>query len=231
MQEWINQTINSTNINFIMIIAILLLGALTSVSSGCNIAILGALTGYAGIKQHNSKYDSLFTSLGFMLGTILIMILIGALIGIIGEVVSRTLGFYSKIFAGFVTILFGLIALNLFPFKIKIKSFPFKKRHQGIFGAIIFGLALGGASIACTLSCCSPALLIALGASGIQREGMRSAFLMGIFAIGYSLPLALLLLGASFGKWAFRASKIIDIIRIPAGILLIAVGFYFLATI
>ncbi len=109
MLEWINQTIGTADLSFIMIIAILLLGALTSVSSGCNIAILGALTGYAGIKKNNTKYDSLFTSLGFMLGTILIMTLAGALIGYAGEVISKTLSLYGKIFAGFVTIFFGLL--------------------------------------------------------------------------------------------------------------------------
>ena len=231
MLEWINQTIGTADLSFIMIIAILLLGALTSVSSGCNIAILGALTGYAGIKKNNTKYDSLFTSLGFMLGTILIMTLAGALIGYAGEVISKTLSLYGKIFAGFVTIFFGLMALNLLPFQIRAGSFSFKKKHQGIFGAIIFGSALGGASITCTISCCSPALLIALGVSSIQGAGMKSGLLMGIFAIGYSLPMAALLLGVGFGKWAFRTSRIISIIRIPAGILLIAVGFYFLATI
>lgn len=231
MQEWINQTIGSTDINFIMIIAVLILGTLTSICSGCNIAILGALTGYAGIKKDNSKYDSIFTSLGFMIGTILAMTLAGALLGYAGEVISKTLGFYGRIFAGFVIIFFGLMALNLVPFQIKARSFPFKKKHQGIFGAIFFGSALGGASIACCLSCYSPTLLIALGVSSIQGNGLRSALLMGIFGIGYSLPMAAILLGVSLGKWTFRTSKIVSIIRMPAGILLVAVGFYFLATI
>jgi cytochrome c biogenesis protein CcdA len=211
-----------------MIFALLILGAFTAVSSGCNIAILAALTGYAGVRKNNSKYDSLFTSLGFMTGTILIMTLSGALIGYAGEMISKSLSLYGKIFAGFVTIFFGLMALNLVPFQIKVKSFPFTKKHRGISGAILFGTALGGASITCCLSCCSPALLIALGVSGIQGEGLRSALLMGIFAVGYSIPLAVLLLGISFGKLAFRAGRIISIIKIPAGLLLVGTGFYFL---
>ena len=231
MTEWINQTISSSDISLIMIIALLALGFLSSVSSGCNIAILGALTSYVGIKKDNSKHDTLFTALGFMVGNILVMALAGALIGYAGEVVNRTLGFYGKIFAGFIMIFFGLMALNLVPFKIKAGSFPFKKKYKGIFGAIIFGSALGGASITCSLACFSPSLLIALGVSSIQKAGLTSAILMGIFAIGYSFPLTVLLLGVGFGKWAFRTNKIISIIRIPAGILLIVIGFYFLATI
>jgi cytochrome c biogenesis protein CcdA len=54
--------------------------------------------------------------------------------------------------------------------------------------------------------------------------------IMGAYAIGFGLPLAAIMLGVSFGKSAIKAKKAETAIRIVAGVLLIAAGFYFLAT-
>jgi cytochrome c biogenesis protein CcdA len=51
------------------------------------------------------------------------------------------------------------------------------------------------------------------------------------YAIGFSLPLAAIMLGVSFGKSVAKAKKAETVIRIVAGVLLIAAGFYFLITI
>jgi cytochrome c biogenesis protein CcdA len=53
---------------------------------------------------------------------------------------------------------------------------------------------------------------------------------MAAYAVGFSLPLALIMLGASFGKSAIKARRAETAIRIAAGALLILAGFYFLAT-
>ena len=67
--------------------------------------------------------------------------------------------------------------------------------------------------------------------ASLQGAATKSALLMGMFAVGYSLPLMAILLGISFGKWALRTSKAMPAIRVIAGILLLVVGFYLLATI
>ena len=51
------------------------------------------------------------------------------------------------------------------------------------------------------------------------------------YAIGFSLPLAALMLGVSFGKSAIRLKKANTVIRLTAGVLLIGVGFYFINSI
>jgi cytochrome c biogenesis protein CcdA len=53
---------------------------------------------------------------------------------------------------------------------------------------------------------------------------------MGGGVVGFSLPLALIVLGASFGKSAIKAERTEAVIRIVSGILLLSAGFYFLAT-
>jgi cytochrome c biogenesis protein CcdA len=50
------------------------------------------------------------------------------------------------------------------------------------------------------------------------------------YAIGFSLPLSALMLGASFGRSALRFKKADMVMRLGAGILLIGVGFYFFDT-
>jgi len=50
------------------------------------------------------------------------------------------------------------------------------------------------------------------------------------YAVGFALPLAALLLGVSFGAAAVRLKGLESVVRMAAGVLLIAVGFYFLWT-
>lgn len=233
MQEWINSVLASPNLSLVMLLAMLLLGALNSVISCCNIAVIGALSGYAGTKENKGYRDILFITISFMLGTILAMVVVGAIIGYAGQVAGESFGRYGKVMAGLVSVFFGLMALNLIPLdKLKLPTFNqiTRKYPQGILGTIIFGFALGGASISCSVSCCAPAFVIVLGVASLQGEWVKSALMMGIYAVGYSIPLAAVLLGVSFGKWALGASKAMPAVRGIAGVLLLAVGFYFLAT-
>jgi cytochrome c biogenesis protein CcdA len=50
------------------------------------------------------------------------------------------------------------------------------------------------------------------------------------YAIGFSLPLAAIMLGVSAGARSVKARKAEAVIRTVAGVLLIGAGFYFLAT-
>ena len=100
---------------------------------------------------------------------------------------------------------------------------------QGIFGTLIVGLLLGGGVAACSLPC-NPGIFIVLGASVLQGHALWGMFLMAAFALGFSLPLAAILLGVSFGKASIKAQKVEAAIRIVAGVLLVGVGLYLLAT-
>jgi len=234
LTEWINQVLQAQALNFTFFLALLLLGFLTALISCCNIGVIGALTGYVGGSENNKRRDSIITAIGFMVGTILALVVIGGVIGYAGQIFGKSLGLYSKAFAGFVSIFFGLVVLKLLPLnKLKLPNFNIASKllPRGVFGAVIFGFALGGASIGCSLSCCGPGLAVVLGASSLQGSWAKGALLMGVFGIGYSIPLSAALLGVSFGKWGLRASKVMPFIRIVGGAALIVVGLYFLATI
>jgi cytochrome c biogenesis protein CcdA len=54
--------------------------------------------------------------------------------------------------------------------------------------------------------------------------------IMAAYAVGFSLPLAVIMLGVSFGKSVIKAKRTETAIRVVGGVLLIGAGFYFLAT-
>lgn len=228
MTEWIDQTLHATGFNFAMLAAAFLLGVFTAFVSCCNVGVVGAIAGYAGSSESRKMRDTLIMAVSFMVGSVLSLLVLGAVIGFAGQVIGQSFGSYSKIFAGFVLICFGLLTLNILPFKLPKFNPIYKGDSSGICGVILFGFALGGASVVCCLSCCNPTLLIVLGGAGMQGQWLKSSLLMGIFALGYSLPLAGVVLGLSLGKWRLRAGKVVPFVRIAGGVLLLAVGFYFL---
>ncbi|MBU2527917.1 hypothetical protein KKF70_00820 [bacterium] len=212
---------------------LLLLGILSALSSVCNVAVIGALAGYAGAKENARKADNLIVAASFMAGTVLSLTVIGAVIGFAGQMAGTGLGRYSRVLTGLLLVFFGLMALDLAPLKIPEldRKALLARLSRGMLGTVLFGFVLGGASITCSLSCASPALIVLLGVAGIQGQWLKSALLLGVFGAGYSLPLAAILLGVSYGRWSLRTSKIIPFIKISAGVLLLGIGFYFLATV
>ena len=94
----------------------------------------------------------------------------------------------------------------------------------------MFGLIVGGGVGVCSLPC-NPGILIVLGVAVLQGYTFWTIAILIAYAIGFSLPLAAIILGVSFGKMAFKAKKADTVIRIIAGVLLIAAGFYFLKTV
>ena len=77
---------------------------------------------------------------------------------------------------------------------------------------------------------CNPGIFIVLGVAVLQGYTLWGMCIMAAYAVGFSLPLALIMLGVSFGKSAIKAKRAETAIRIIAGVLLIVAGFYFLAT-
>ena len=229
MLEWIQNLINSTDSAFVLFPGLFLLGCIISITSCCNIAAIGAIAGYAGTRENKTRYDGLIAALSFMIGTVLALTAMGIAAGYIGELVSGSFGRYGKLLIGMISVLFGLMALKLLPFKLPGIGNIDGQNTRGLTGMIIFGFALGAGTSACTTACV-PVLPVVLGVAVLQGETLRSAMIMLFFALGYSLPLAAVFLGISFGKWTLRANRFMPYINSIAGIVLIFIGFYFLAT-
>ncbi len=228
MQEWINQAFESGAFSLAVPAAAFLLGLVSSIACACcTLPVLGAIVGYSGVRKENSRRATLLAALFFMLGTTIATVILGAVAGFIGQVAQSTLGKYWKLFAGLIAIFFGLAALKLLPFKLPQKISKSEAQPKGLFGAAVFGLVVGGGVGVCSLPC-NPGIFIVLGVVILQGYSLWAVAMLVAYAIGFSLPLAAIMLGVSFGKMAVKAKRADTVIRIVAGVLLIAAGFYFL---
>jgi cytochrome c biogenesis protein CcdA len=191
---------------------------------------LGAVVGYSGSRKGRGWQAALFAGLFFMLGVIIATVILGSMAGLISQVAQNTLGRYWKLFGGFIIIFFGLGTLRLLPFKFPKRKVPEDKiRPKGLISAALFGLIVGGGIGFCSMPC-NPGIYIVLGVTVLKEFNLWTIAILVAYAIGFSLPLAAIMLGVSFGKSIARAKKTVAAIRIVAGIILIAAGFYFLRT-
>jgi len=232
LQEWINQALESGTFSFVGLLAAFLLGLISSIACACcTLPVLGAVVGYSGAQKRSDHRVVLLAALFFMVGTIVATVILGGVAGFIGQVAQSTLGKYWKVFAGAVAIFFGLAALRLLPFRLpQRRASEGKAQPKGLFGAASFGLVVGGGIGFCSLPC-NPGIFIVLGVVVLKGYSLWAMAILVAYAIGFSLPLAAIVLGVSFGKMAVKAKKAETAIRIVAGVLLIAAGFYFLATV
>jgi len=78
---------------------------------------------------------------------------------------------------------------------------------------------------------CNPGIYILLWVTVLKELNPWKIAILIASSIGFNLPLAVIILGVSFGKSIVRAKKTVAAIRIVAGIILITTDFYLLATI
>ncbi len=206
------------------------LGLVSAVASACcTLPLLGAIVGYSGTREDSDRRAKFLAALFFMLGTTLALIILGTVAGFIGQVAQDMMGKYWKVFAGLVAIFVGLAALKLLPFKLPKRTAKGKSRPKGFLGAAVFGLVMGGGVSVASLAC-NPGIYIVLGVAVLQGYTLWTIAITAAYAVGFSLPLALIMLGASFGKSVIKAKRTETTIRIIGGALLIIAGFYLLGT-
>ena len=209
-----------------------LLGLVSAIASACcTLPAVGMLVAYSGTRADVNQRTAFASAVSFMIGTTLALIVLGFVAGFVGQTAQTLLGKYWKLFAGAVAIVLGLAALKLFPVKLPqlIQKRKMRGASPGKFGTVVAGLLIGGGVAACSLPC-NPGIFIVFGAAILQGHILWAMALMAAFAIGFSLPLSAILFGISLGKVAIKIQKAEVAIRIIAGVLLICVGFYFLAT-
>lgn len=208
------------------------LGLLSAiVSACCTLPVLSIVVGYAGIRADRGTRSNVLSAGVFIMGAALALVILGAVAAAIGQAAQSTLGRYWKLFAGVLAIVMGLGALSLLPFnpfssgkKVRLDSV-----RTGWLGALGFGLVGGGAVTVCSLAC-NPGIFIILGAAMLQGFTLWMAGILVAYSLGFSLPLGALMLGVSFAAAAVKVKGMETGVRRVAGVVLIAVGFYFLWT-
>ena len=208
----------------------LLLGVVSAAASGCcTLPALGLLIGYSGAKGAENRSTALKQTLCFTLGIIAALMALGGIVGLAGQAAQNALGQYWKVFAGVAAVALGLAALDLLPFKLSLGRFERMKERLGASKTVLAGFALGGIIAASSL-CCNPGIFIVIGAAMIQGQTLWAALLLGMYAVGFSLPLGVVLFGVSMGKTRFAVKGSDTVVRWIAGGLLLIAGFSFLLT-
>ena len=231
LSEWARTTLGQVGSSPVTLPFAFLLGLASAVASSCcALPVLGAVIGYAGMQENIDKRSNLLAAFFFMIGTIISLLILGSVAGLIGQVAQSVLGGYWKIFAGIVAIFVGLGAMNLLPFKIPGREGRLlQTRKRGLLEAAIVGFVMGGAISVCSLGC-NPGILIIMGVAVLQGYTLWMYSILSAYAIGFSLPLAALMLGVSLSRSAVRFKEADRVIRFVAGAVFIVVGFYFLST-
>jgi cytochrome c-type biogenesis protein len=232
MLEWSAAILQSSTYSVAVFPAALMLGIVGSVTSCCNLPVLGAIAGYSGtVGQDTDRRSLLVAGLFFMIGTVAAFAALGAVSGFIGQVAGASLGSYWKLFAGFISVLFGLATLGLLPFDLAKIGFTGNAWQMRSSGATVYGLAVGGGAAACSV-CCNPILPVVLAVTTLQGHALWGAVILTVFSIGYSLPMVAVLvgLGLGFKRLTSVVQRISPVIQKVAGVLLIVLGFYLLAT-
>ena len=226
--EWAKAMLEQAGTSPLALPLAFMLGLASALASACcTLPVFGAIVGYAGMRESADRRSNLLGACFFMIGTIVALLILGSVAGLIGQVAQSVLGQYWKVFAGIIAIIVGLGALNLLPFNIPGKqSRVMSAPRRGLLGAAIVGLIMGGAVSVCSLGC-NPGIFIILGVAVLQGYTLWMFGVLIAYAIGFSLPLAALMLGVSLGKSAIRFKKVDTVIRLAAGVVLIGVGFYF----
>lgn len=210
----------------------LLLGTVSAATSACcTLPALGILVGYSGTRAADNRMAAVKSALLFTLGTILALMIVGGVAGFIGQVAQTSLGRYWKVFAGVVAVFLGLATLKLLPFQLHM---PFgkveaTKTRRGAIGSALAGLVLGGIVAVSSLPC-NPGIFIVIGAAILQGAVLWAGALLGMFAVGFAIPLGAVMLGVSLGRFSLAAKGADAVIRWIAGLVLIVAGFYFLCT-
>lgn len=233
MNTWIHQVLSNEHATITVLVAVFLMGMISVVTCGCNFAILGVVAGYSGASSATDKSKTVWLrGIAFLFGGIISMAAIGALFGYASELISDSFGNYWKVAAGLIAILFGLYSMKLLPFNLPALSIKTNQTRQGIFSAILFGLAIGGLSTALN-SCCNPIFPVILAASFVKGSALWGLMMLTAFASGYGLPLAAAIVGfgLGLGKISKTLSVVGTIVTYIGGITLLVLGFYLLITI
>jgi len=206
----------------------MLLGTVSAAASTCcTLPALGLVAGYSGTRHQGSRKEILKSAILFMFGTIVSLMIIGAISGFVGQMAQSTLGRYWKVFAGVIAVVLGLASLKLLPFDISFGKFSIAKKELGPVGQILTGIALGGIVAVSSLPC-NPGIFIVMGAAILQGAILWAMCLLGAYAVGFALPLGLLMLGISLGNFTLASKGMDKALRWISGGILIVIGFYFL---
>jgi cytochrome c biogenesis protein CcdA len=201
-------------------------GGLMTASNPCVLAMVPLLMGVvAGNKETSNLKRSLVFSLFFVLGLAVTFTALGLVSALLGRMFGDVGSFWKYAVAA-VCLVMGVHLLGVFRFNIPVPA-SFRVKTAGNAGAFLLGLLFGVISTPCAV----PILAVLLAFVAQKGNIVYGAFLLFVYALGHSL--LILVAGTSIGA----AKKLLEskglrktntVLQKAAGVLVIAIGLYFL---
>jgi cytochrome c-type biogenesis protein len=204
---------------------IVFIGGLVTSLGPCNLATIPLIVGYVGGSHDLSKKRAFSLSFAFALGLAITFMLLGVAAALVGAWIGSGSRWWYYLVAG-ICFVIGLHMLGVLHFDLPMVFGGLRERIplKGIPGALVLGLVSGLVAS----QCATPVLAAIL--TYVMAEGalVYGASLLFIYALGRGVPVVLAgtFTGAlknmeSLGRWT-------PVIEKASGVIILAVGFYFL---
>lgn len=199
-------------------------GVITSLGP-CNVATIPLIVGYVGGSRNLSRSRSFALSFAFALGLAITFMLLGVGAALIGGLIGASTRWWYYLVAG-VCFLIGLQMLGAINISLPTWFGGIREKIglKGIPGALLLGLVSGLVAS----QCATPVLAAILTYVMVEGAIVYGATLLFVYALGRGVPVVLAgtFTGAlkrmqAFGRWS-------DIFEKASGVIIVAVGLYFL---
>lgn len=201
------------------------LGGVVTSLGPCNLATIPLIVGFVGGSHNLSRRRSFALSLAFAVGLAITFMMLGIIAATLGSLIGLNLRWWYYVVAG-ICFVIGLQMIGVL--SLSIPSWFGRLREQigleGIPGALVLGLASGLVASQCATPVLA-AILTYVMAKGALAYG---AVLLFVYALGRGVPVVLAgtFTGAlkglqSLNRWSGAIEKV-------SGVVVLAVGFYFL---
>ncbi|MCR4400257.1 MAG: cytochrome c biogenesis protein CcdA [Syntrophomonadaceae bacterium] len=226
MVEWVNKAVPGFIASWpsVALALVFLAGVLTSIGP-CNLSMVPIIMAYVGGRAEMGRVEGFWLSLFFTLGTSTTFTLMGVVIALVGGLfgTARSVLFYL---AAAVCIGVGLSLLRVWTLRLPVPA-RLQRRvpvRRGWWGAYVMGVSMGLVGSQCG----TPILLVILSLVMLKGNMVYGAALLFLYALGRGVPVVLagtftgLLKNMPvFARWS-------DLLERAAGVVLLAVGAYFL---
>lgn len=212
------------NISVFSYLLVFLGGVLTSLGP-CNLATIPLIVGFVGGTHDISRRRAFTLSSAFAIGLAITFMLLGIAAALVGAWLGSGSGWWYYLVA-VICIVIGLHMLGVFHFNQPMVFGGLRERIglKGIWGALALGLVSGLVAS----QCATPVLAAILTYVMLKGALVYGATLLFIYALGRGVPVVLAgtFTGAlkhmqAMGRWS-------PLIEKASGVIVLAVGFYFL---
>ena len=205
--------------------ALVFLGGIVTSLGPCNVATIPLIVGYVGGSRDLPRTRAFLLSLAFATGLALTFMLLGVVAALIGGLIGASTRWWYYLVAG-ICFVIGLNMLGVLKLNLPLWFGGLRERIglKGIPGALALGLVSGLVAS----QCATPVLAAILTYVMARGALLYGAVLLFVYALGRGVPVVLAgtFTGAlkrfqKLGRWS-------EVIEKARGVIVIAVGFYFL---